>query len=266
VTTLYGVHAVPLIIEPDPDDPDFASVWVDATIAGRPYRLILDTGAARTTLDPDDYTRGLSPVGVDASSAAFGGRVTEPLVTVTDLAVGPVRVASLDVARSERKVGSRLGMDVLGRNCCHFRLDAGLLDLGAPPAVEAWSDLETDRRGHVMLDVHWPGRTGRACFDTGAGATLVNRGFWVAHPEMFEQIGVSAGTDGEGARAETPLLMVAESVIGQRSFGRHKAVAVDLSAVNRTLDDPLDLILGYPTMRQADWLFDFPGRRWTFTS
>ena len=38
--------AVPLIIEPDPDDPDFANVLVDATIAGRPYRLILDTGAA----------------------------------------------------------------------------------------------------------------------------------------------------------------------------------------------------------------------------
>ena len=266
MTTLYGVHAVPLIIEPDPDDPDFATVLVDATIAGRPYRLVLDTGAARTTLDPDDYTLGLSPAGVDASSAVFGGRVADTLVTVTNLVLGPVRVASLDVVRSEREVGSLLGMDVLGRNCCHFRLDAGLLDLGAPPAVEAWTGLDTDRRGHVMLDVHWPGRTGRACWDTGAGATVVNRGFWMAHAELFEQIGVSAGTDGQGAQAETPLLLMAESVVGQRSFGRHKAVAVDLSAVNRTLDDPLDLILGYPTIRQADWLFDFPAQRWTFTS
>ncbi|HEY6313441.1 MAG TPA: retropepsin-like aspartic protease [Streptosporangiaceae bacterium] len=117
--------AVPLIIEPDPEDPDFATVLVDATIAGRPYRLILDTGAARTTLDPDDYTRGLSPVGQDASSATFGGRVTEPLVTITDLAVGPLRVDALDVARRDREVGSLLGMDVLGRCCCHFRLPLG---------------------------------------------------------------------------------------------------------------------------------------------
>ena len=49
---------------------------VDATIAGRPYQLVLDTGAARTQLDADEYTSGLSRVGEDSSFAAFGGRVT----------------------------------------------------------------------------------------------------------------------------------------------------------------------------------------------
>jgi hypothetical protein len=29
---------------------------------------------------------------------------------------------------------------------------------------------------------------------------------------------------------------------------------------------PMDLILGYPTLRQADWLFDFPAKRWTLTN
>jgi len=257
---------VPLIIEPDPDDPGFAAVLIDATIAGRPYRLVLDTGAARTTLDPDDYTCGLTPVAQDTSSAVFGGRVTEPLVTVTDLTAGPLHVASLDVARSDREVGSRLGMDVLGRYCCHFRLDAGYLDLGAPPGIRARNDLETDRRGHVLVDVHWPGASGRACWDSGAGTTLVNYEFWMAHPDLFEQIGVSVGTDGHGVRAETPLLLMAGPVIGRRAFGRHKAVAVDLSEVNRTLAHPMDLILGYPTIRQADWLFDFPAQRWAVTS
>jgi hypothetical protein len=39
---------MPLIIEPDLDDPDCAEVLVDGTVAGRPYRFLLDTGAART--------------------------------------------------------------------------------------------------------------------------------------------------------------------------------------------------------------------------
>jgi len=257
---------VPLIIEPDPDDPDFATVLVDATIAGRPYRLLLDTGAARTQLDPDDYTSGLNSVGEDASSAAFGGRVSDPVVTITDLAVGPLRVAALDVTRSEREVGGRLGMDVLGRSCCHFRFDAGFLDLEEPPGHRTTDDLLMNRRGHAYVEVRWPGSSAQACWDTGAGATIVNRDFWVGHPELFEQIGVSVGTDAHGDRAETPLLLMAESVIGQRTFSRHKAVAVDLSQVNSTLDYPMDLILGYPTIRQADWLFDFPARRWTLTS
>ena len=38
------------------------------------------------------------------------------------------------------------------------------------------------------------------------------------------------------------------------------------SGVNSTLEYPMDLILGYPTIRQADWLFDFPARRWAVTS
>ncbi len=262
---------MPLIIEPDADDPDFATVLVDATIAGRPYRLILDTGAARTQLNADEYTATLRPVGQDASSAAFGGTVTEPLVTVTDLAVGPVRVAELDVTRSERGLAQVLGMDVLGRYCCHFRLEAGVLGLGlglgleAPPGVQADNPLVRDRRGHPYVDVQWPGVSGHACWDSGAGATVVDRAFWLGHPSLFEQVGVSAGTDANGAAVETPLLLMAGPVIGRRAFSRHKVVAVDLSGVNGTADYPMDLILGYPTIRQADWLFDFPAGRWTLT-
>lgn len=257
---------VPLIIEPDADDPDFAAVLVDATVAGRPYRFILDTGAARTTLSADEYTSALRPVSEDASSTAFGSRVTAPVVRVTDVVIGPVRIAELDVIRSGRGAGQVLGMDVIGRHCSHFQFEAGALGLDAPPEVQAGYELELGRRGHVYLDVHWPGASGRACWDTGAGATVVDRGFWLTHPDLFEQVGVSAGTDANGDRAETPLLLMAGPVIGDRAFARHKAVAVDLCGVNSAADQPMNLILGYPTIRQADWLFDFPARRWALTS
>jgi len=50
------VPQVPLIVEPDADDPGCATVLVDATIAGRPYRLVLDTGVARSQLEANQYT------------------------------------------------------------------------------------------------------------------------------------------------------------------------------------------------------------------
>jgi hypothetical protein len=264
------VSQVPLIIEPDEDEPDFASVRVDATIAGRPYRMMLDTGAGQTDLEADEYTRGLTPVGEDRSAGVFGVAVVYPVVTITDLAVGSLRLATLDVRRSERVAGGLLGMDVLGRHRCHFRLDAAILDVDPPPGTELDNteldnELLIDRRGHVLIEVRWPGASARAVWDTGSGPTLVNRDFWLAHPELFEQIGLIEGTDAGGERAQTPLLLMAESIIGQRTFGRHKAVAVDLSPANSTAEYPPDLILGYPTLRQADWLFDFPARRWTLT-
>lgn len=265
MATLHLVRQVPLIIEPDPDDPDFASVLVEATVAGRPYRMLLDTGAARSQLNADEYTRGLAPVYEDSSSAAFGGEVADPVVTVTDLVAGPLRIPALDVTRSESRQGNLLGMDVLGQHRCHFRLSSGVLDLAAPGG-EARHELLAGRRGHPYVELNWPGVSGLACWDTGAGATVVNRDFWLGHPGLFESIGTSAGTDARGEQTETPLLRMAGPVIGQRHFGSHKVVAVDLSGVNSTLDYPMDLILGYPTIRQADWLFDFPARRWAVTS
>ncbi|MHB1431536.1 MAG: aspartyl protease family protein [Streptosporangiaceae bacterium] len=222
-----------MIIELDAEDADFAAILVDAVVAGRPYRLLLDTGAARTQLRADDYTSALRPVGADESSASFGGSVTEPVVTVTDLALGSLRLASLDVTRGGHSRAQVLGMDVLGRYRCHFRLEAGVLELDAPPGTGAGLEFMHGPRGHVYLDVHWPGVTARACWDTGAGVTVVDHAFWLSHPELFEQVGANSGTDANGDRAETPLLLMAGPVIGQCAFERHKAVAVDLRSVAR---------------------------------
>jgi hypothetical protein len=54
------------------------------------------------------------------------GRASDPLVTVTDLVAGPLRAATLDVARAADGP-NMLGMDVLGQHRCVFRLDAGVV-------------------------------------------------------------------------------------------------------------------------------------------
>jgi hypothetical protein len=262
------MRQVPMIVEPDPEDPGCAAWLVDGTVAGRPCRFLLDTGAARTQLATDEYTAALAPVAEDVSSGAFGGQAPDQLVTVTDLVVGPLHAATLDVVRVSRDGpahGNLLGMDVLGRFACHFRLGASVLEVGAPPGTRADQELLIGSRGHPYVGVHWPGVTGQACWDTGAGITLVNRDFWLDHPELFEEIGTSTGTDSSGTQAQTPLLRMAGPVIGHRAFTGHNAVAVDLSGVNARIEHPMDLLLGYPTLRQADWLFDFPAKRWALT-
>ncbi len=261
---------LPVLIKPDPDDPDCAVPFVEGTVAGRAYSFVLDTGAARTTMLADEYTAGLASAGAIRGHGAFGA-VSETVVTVTDVSVGPLVSASLDVARADGPGPGEhlLGMDMIGRYRCHFRFAAGVVDVSPSEAGNAsGAELTVGRRGHCYVDVSWPQAPGVSAFanwDSGAGITVVHEGFWLAHRELFRELGTTEGTDASGARQRTPLLEVSGAVIGQRSFAPHKAAVVDLSAANATLERPMDLILGYPTWRQADWLFDFPARTWALT-
>ena len=83
---------VPLTVEPDAGEPGFATFWADATVAARPYRMLLDTGAARSRLPSDEYTATLAVAGLDRSSGAFGASTDNVLVSVPDLIIGPLRV------------------------------------------------------------------------------------------------------------------------------------------------------------------------------
>jgi hypothetical protein len=268
-----SVIKVPLILQPDPEDPDAALFMIDGTVAGRPYRFLLDTGALRTQMDADDYVSALPVVAEHTSSGTFAAE-TKPVVTITDLTIEQLRVPVLDVVRVPPLPGNPrtlIGMDVLARHRCHFRFDASVLELDGPEVPEPALELTLTRRGHCYVDVRWPARdgraavTGRACWDTGADATIVSESFWRAHSDLFEETGTTVGTDSTGTQMETSTLAVEDYHIDGRTFSGHTAVAVDLTHANAALEIPMDLILGYPTLRQANWLFDFPARRWALT-
>ena len=256
------MHRIPLTIELDADEPEFASLWVDATVAARPYRMLLDSGAARSRLPADEYTGALAVSGRDSSSVAFGTAADEVLVSVRDLVIGALRVPRLEVTRGAHGP-ALLGLDVLGRHRCRLRPGAGVLDLDGPDDGIVARELSVGRRGHPYIELRWPGVSARACWDTGASATVVDLAFWRRHPALFDELGVSSGEDAGGEQAETPLLRMAAPRIGGRMLRPHKVVAVDLSAMNSSVDICMDLILGYPTISQAEWFFDFPGRRWS---
>ncbi len=253
-----------MLVQADPDDPDCADVMVAATLAGHQRWFRLDTGAARTQVLADDELAELAPVRAESSAGAFGQAASFEIVTVRDLIIGDLVVPELDVSRVAPDSGQQylLGMDVLGRYCCRFRFGAGLLELRDSPAVEADLELTVDDRGHAYVQLAWNGVTAGACVDSGGGITAVDRAFADRHAGLFTPAGSATGTDTTGAQFATPTFTMAGPTIGGVPFPPKRVLVLDLTPVNKDLEFPMDVILGAPTLSQANWLFDFPARRW----
>jgi hypothetical protein len=141
---------IPLVIAPDPDEPEAAEVLIDGTVDGRQRRFLLDTGAARSRLVADPHTADLAIVSTEASHGAVAG-TTDELVRISELAVGPLRAQELEVIRvPAEQPGARdlLGMDVLARACCRVDLAQQRLRIEVSPHPHAGQPLIMDERDH----------------------------------------------------------------------------------------------------------------------
>ncbi|MBK8022198.1 MAG: aspartyl protease family protein [Chloroflexi bacterium] len=260
------MDTIALFVERDPEEAEAASVYVDGHLDGKPYRFLLDTGAARSSVVFDEYTATLRSAGKNSSSTVFS--VSEDdLVTVGRLDIGPIVRQDLILTRQTEGPGrqSLIGMDVLRDFCCHFLFDDGqlLVDETCPPDfLRPTHPLLVDAKYHPYIEVRLGTASASSVWDTGASLTVVNTDFIGRHPDYFAPVGTSKGMDATGQEVETPMFVMSSAHIGGYLFPPHRVAAVDLSGVNATLEMPMDAILGYSTFGRADWLFDFPGKRW----
>jgi len=259
---------IKLIIQPDAEENEAAEVFVDGKMGSHTYRFLLDTGAARSSIRLDDYTSTFASLGKNSSSGVFTS-MSDDLITVPRIQVGPIFRQNFTLTRAAGS-GSRnlIGMDLLKDFCCHFFFDEHRVSVDADDAPEVayrFEPLLLDQKFHPYVEVLFGTIQAKAVWDTGASITVVDINLINRLPDFFEEVGYSTGTDAAGTQVETPMFIMSGAVIGSHPFLPHKVAAVDLSPVNSTLEVPMDLILGYNTLSQANWLFDFPRQRWTIS-
>ncbi len=258
---------IPLTIVRDPEESEAGEVMVDGSIGGHPYRFLLDTGAATSRVTSDAYTSTFASIEASHSSGVFARR-TEDLIMVPSIQVGPISRANIALARvagGAPNIANLIGMDVLKDFCLQFdfashRLGVDLTgDLGQGCSFHK---LFMDSRFHPYVDVQCGTATAKAVWDSGASLTIVDTSFVKQHPNFFREAGGSTGTDSTGSEMAAATFVMSEATIGNAAFPTHKVAQVDLSGVNSTIEVPMDLILGYSTLRHANWLLDFPRERW----
>ncbi len=257
-----------LIIKQDEEDVEAAEIYVDGTVGGKKYRFLLDTGAARTTVQLDEYTSTFNSIEKSNSSGAFT-KTIDDLITVPYVELGPILKKSFTIARMvENSPDKRnlIGMDILKDFCCHFFFDENRVSIDPEEETESddtFQDLFLDNRFHPYVNIQFGRLIVKAVWDTGAGITIADMRLIKKYPNFFQEIGKSIGTDSTGTKMETPMFTMASTIIGNMEFTPLKVAGVDLSHLNSTIEVPMDVILGYNTLSKANWLFDFPRKKWT---
>ena len=88
-----------LILKPDETEPGSAEIYVDGHIDGRPYRFLLDTGAARSSVLADEYTLTFPSAEKHASSGVFAASSAD-VITVPGITVGPIARQDFSLVRA----------------------------------------------------------------------------------------------------------------------------------------------------------------------
>lgn len=259
-----------LIVKQDDDEAEAAQIFVDGTIGPNAYRFLLDTAAARSGVMYDDYTSQLKSTGMSTSSGLFATG-SEDLVTVPNIRVGPISRQDFTLVRAPNHfsgASNLIGMDLLKEWCCHFHFDENRVSITSneEPTVDlAYQELVLDSTFHPYIDVHFDASTAKAVWDTGASLTIADLTLINSEPASFQEAGEATGTDSTGAEMRTPMFIVSRMSIDNHVLPPHRVAGVDLSHVNSTIEVRMDMLLGYSTLSKANWLFDFPRKRWAIT-
>ena len=260
-----SMREIPLSLVPEADDPHSVQVFADGSIGPAPVRFLVDTGA-RTCLVPltpatQDLPSLKRSTGTGAANVSPGDdEVVVPEIRVGDLVAHDVAAdrADLDAVRHPL-----LGMNALGQHCCMFRLAAGLIELDAcaPPASSVHT-LDTDSLDTPFVTVTFDDLEIRACWDTGASRSAVDLGWAQRHPDLVVFGAPVTGHDSAGVELHVWEGTLAACSIGGVEFAASPCVVVDLGPLNSRFDQPIEVIIGVPIIRAAEWWFDFPNRQW----
>ena len=258
---------VSLVLADDPVDPEAIDVWVDGFVGDTPVRFRLDTGAARCAVPLLDSTQMLTVTGVDSAVGLSGTGLGDDEVVVPRLRLGDLLIE--DVAATRSVAGSPLspllGMTALRRFRCEFRFSAHQLELDGrrSPDTGGWLELRSHVGAQPMVPVDFDTVDVLACWDTGAGLSAVDVDFAHSHPHLFEPVRATHGVDSSGVEMPSELCWMAPFRVGGIAIEPSACAIVDLGPLNAALEQPMSFVLGMPAIVQADWIFDFPHRRWS---
>ena len=259
---------IKLHILPDEDDFESAEVHVFATVEGDEFEFLLDTGAGTSSIRNSEFTMHYPVMYVKKSAGVFAQHADD-LIKIPSFKLGPILQTGVEFYRIDGEVGmtNLIGMNIMKDYAFYFDFKNNTMEINPDSTRYAKDSHEIilDEKYHPYIPVKFKDEEVLAVWDTGASITVVDHGFIAQHAAHFKLVGESTGTDSTGESMQTPLYEMKGIGIDGHLFPTHHVAGVDLTLINSTVDTKMNLILGYSTLRHADWWFNFPGKKWRIT-
>ena len=193
-------------------------MWVDGLVRDAPVRFRLDTGAADCVVPLLDSAQRPTVTGVDSGVALSGTGLGDDKVVVPRLRLGDLLIEEVAATRSVAgsPLSPLLGMTALGRFRCEFRFSDHQLELDGRTGLDTgdWFDLTSLAGSQPMVPVDFEAVVALACWDTGAGLSVVDVDFAHSHPHLFEPVRATRGVDASGVEMPSQLCRMAAFRVG----------------------------------------------------
>lgn len=243
---------------------DIAEIWIDGQVDGSSQRFILDTGCSRTSLYFSDFSAKYTSLGSRQYSSAFGPAMSD-FIKVSQISSGPIQHSDIIIARTASGGNDKnlFGMDLLKNSILHFLPRQKKVEfLSNSSFITHSQNLYLDSGSIPIIELDINNKAAIAVWDTGAGITIVDQKFLIQNSDLFFSCGQTQGTDSAGHSFETEIYLMKSIKIGDYFFPEHRVVPIDLNHLNPHTGRRIDFILGYSTLRHANWLIDFPAKKW----
>lgn len=264
------MQKIDMIIKREHEGSDEALIYVDAKLNGDDHIFLFDTGAARSLLALNENTKTMKSISKSTSSGAFSTNHYD-IVNVNSLNVGYIKETDVVMNRlihNNNGSESILGLEVICKYSLLFDFtneEIRLINFDEFEQQRLY-DLELSSKNHPYMDVLFDNIKAKALWDTGASITIVDEKFIDNNPTLFTQLGVELGTDSGGISQNTKMYLMKESNIGGMRFKSVRVASVDLSHINASASISMDMILGFPTISQANWYIDFIEKKWAVSN
>jgi hypothetical protein len=239
--------------------------YVSCVIDGAKERCFLDTGSAMTLVANSKRFSAYTNLGNFRFESASGIPQDTETIQVRSIRIDNIEIHNKKIGRTDFPgAENTLGIDVVGRQpfAVNFSPRA-VLTLNAERPKLPLTTLEVSPHGLLSIPVELGGIDAHAMWDTGAALTTIDQNFILAHPENFRATkNYMNGVDGAGKSILVQVFRAKKLKIADRTFDNVRVVALDLHTLREGVNKDIQAVIGFNTIRKANWFFDPKNRLW----